>query len=356
MVRDYVGDMWELENWLPHLEDELRMQQTFEHVIEGCQCEGRLCRKHSPNSTVLCVGMFHRDNSRKDGLTTACKLCRNAYHKEYRSRAEVQEQERVYRQAYGREYHLRNRDRILAQKRAYNRRPEVQAHLREYHKTYDNRADVLQRNRERGRRYYQRSEVRERYRVNFQQNYSDPEWRARKEARNKAYYSRDEVRERMKARNRAYDKARRSLPGVQEREHAYRKVYYSRPEVQEKRQSYEKKRRLHPAWPERRRAKDAHRRARKNGAPGSYTIAQIREQLKRQRYCCYYLRCGQSKFPKDKTSSYGYRFHIEHVVPLSRTEHAPRNDMSNIVLACEDCNLSKRNKLPHEWIEGGRLF
>jgi CRISPR/Cas system Type II protein with McrA/HNH and RuvC-like nuclease domain len=98
------------------------------------------------------------------------------------------------------------------------------------------------------------------------------------------------------------------------------------------------------------------RRALKKNAPGNFTPAQIREQLQRQRYRCYYLRCGQSKFPKDKKSANGYRFTIEHLVPLNRTELNPRNDISNIVLACESCNASKRDKLPHEWSEGGRLF
>jgi 5-methylcytosine-specific restriction endonuclease McrA len=40
-------------------------------------------------------------------------------------------------------------------------------------------------------------------------------------------------------------------------------------------------------------------------------------------------------------------------VPIIR---GGRNSPDNLVIACQVCNNRKYNKLPHEWIEGGRLL
>lgn len=45
------------------------------------------------------------------------------------------------------------------------------------------------------------------------------------------------------------------------------------------------------------------------------------------------------------------RWHIDHRIPLAK---GGSNAASNLCLSCADCNLSKRAKLPHEWI--GRLL
>jgi len=95
------------------------------------------------------------------------------------------------------------------------------------------------------------------------------------------------------------------------------------------------------------------RRAQKKSYGGVYTAQQIREQLKRQRYRCYYAACGFAKFQKVNGR---YIYHIEHTIPLSRASALPRNDISHIVLSCSACNLSKGTKLPHEWFDGGRLL
>jgi 5-methylcytosine-specific restriction endonuclease McrA len=64
-------------------------------------------------------------------------------------------------------------------------------------------------------------------------------------------------------------------------------------------------------------------------------------QLMRQKSRCYY--CGKKLVA----------YHIDHVIPLSRggTDHP-----DNKVLACPSCNLKKNDKLPHEWLKGGRLL
>lgn len=88
------------------------------------------------------------------------------------------------------------------------------------------------------------------------------------------------------------------------------------------------------------------RKSKKRDLPGTYTHAEIEAQLKRQGGKCYYADCGHC----DIKSSY----EIEHVIPITRS--GSRNDISNIVLCCRSCNSKKKDKLPHEWPEGGRLL
>lgn len=95
------------------------------------------------------------------------------------------------------------------------------------------------------------------------------------------------------------------------------------------------------------------RRARMKALPGELTDCQIQEKLKQQRYRCYYAACGYARFKKKKGK---YMYHIEHTVPVSRTECGPRHDINFVVLSCGPCNDKKHNKLPHEWPEGGRLL
>lgn len=101
------------------------------------------------------------------------------------------------------------------------------------------------------------------------------------------------------------------------------------------------------------RAYQSKRRASQRSVPGTLTHGQILHKLKAQKYRCYYASCGHAKFEK-KNGKYVY--HLEHTIPLSRAEHNPRHDASYVVLACPHCNLRKKDKLPHEFFEGGRLF
>lgn len=89
------------------------------------------------------------------------------------------------------------------------------------------------------------------------------------------------------------------------------------------------------------RVRQLSRRARKRAAEGTHTVADVQAQLKRQRGKCYYCGCKLDKY------------HVDHVVPLDR---GGRNSPDNLVIACPICNLSKHNKLPHEWAKGGRLL
>lgn len=92
--------------------------------------------------------------------------------------------------------------------------------------------------------------------------------------------------------------------------------------------------------PEQARAEIIRYRARKRQAPGTHTGEDIRAQYQAQRGRCWW--CG---------NLLNGTYHVDHLIPLSR---GGSNAPENIVLACPSCNMSKNNKLPHEWI--GRLF
>lgn len=107
----------------------------------------------------------------------------------------------------------------------------------------------------------------------------------------------------------------------------------------------EKARILARAWsaryPERKRASDANNRARRRGAEGSHTAKDIELMFTSQSGRCWYCECDLNESG----------FHIDHRIPISR---GGTNWPSNLVLACPKCNLSKHDRLPHEW--NGRLL
>lgn|SRR2546425_2242834 len=127
----------------------------------------------------------------------------------------------------------------------------------------------------------------------------------------------------------------------------YRKKHKDRINEQQKRRMQTEKGKMI------RRAASIRRKARKRAVIGTLTHQQIQAKLKAQKYRCYYAACGYSKFERKNGK---YIYHIEHTIPLSRAELKPRHDTDHIVLACPACNLSKHDKAPWEWSEGGRLF
>jgi 5-methylcytosine-specific restriction endonuclease McrA len=90
------------------------------------------------------------------------------------------------------------------------------------------------------------------------------------------------------------------------------------------------------------------RRARKRNAEGTHTAADEQAQFERQKGKCYYCGCKLIKTPYKPNSAT-----VDHVVPLDR---GGRNSPDNLVIACQTCNFTKQNKLPHEWAKGGRLL
>lgn len=92
--------------------------------------------------------------------------------------------------------------------------------------------------------------------------------------------------------------------------------------------------------PEKLRVLANRRRARELQAEGSHTAADVRAQYKSQKGKCWY--CGKKV---------GDKYHVDHRVPLSR---GGSNAPDNLVVTCPRCNLSKNDRLPHEWC--GRLL
>lgn len=85
------------------------------------------------------------------------------------------------------------------------------------------------------------------------------------------------------------------------------------------------------------------RRARRRGAGGAFTAAEVDALLKNQRGCCAW--CG---------ASLAGGFHRDHRVSLAA---GGSNEISNIDLLCAPCNLRKGAKDPLAWAaENGRLL
>lgn len=276
---------------------------------------------------------FHRNKNHKDGLQTLCKTCTKEYKKQHYKthKEEISEQHRAYRESH------------LEQERERSKRyaETHKEHLREYHTQYyqDNRDQML----EQMKQHYQENSVRIRERVKRYRETHQEEIKERK--KRYAKFHKEHIREyREKHRERilAGQKARyhaRYKEKQRETTKRYRTLHRERL-LEHKRQYYK--------TPHGRMIDRAHwhkRRAQKKASGGSYTPAQIQDQLKRQKSKCYWC---QSKLDQGKGA-----FHIDHVVPLSR---GGSNDISNIVIACPTCNMSRNNKLPHEWVDGGRLL
>lgn len=154
-------------------------------------------------------------------------------------------------------------------------------------------------------------------------------------------------KEKMAENKRAYNDANKEQ--ITKRKRAYREA--NKEKIAEYRRAYDDANKMEiaeymRAWqkanPESVRSALHRRRARKQGAEGSHTKEDIHQQYKTQRGKCYYCKC-----------EVGDKYHVDHVVPLAR---GGSNGPENLVIACATCNTSKGAKLPHEWIQGGRLL
>jgi 5-methylcytosine-specific restriction endonuclease McrA len=93
----------------------------------------------------------------------------------------------------------------------------------------------------------------------------------------------------------------------------------------------------HRAW-------GRNRKARKRGAPGSHTAADLAAILKAQNHRCAYCRSDLRKAKR----------HVDHIQPLAR---GGSNDRANLQYLCAPCNLAKGARDPVEFAqELGRLL
>lgn len=143
--------------------------------------------------------------------------------------------------------------------------------------------------------------------------------------RTRDYYHANKDKERAR-----HSRWRKERPEV--RRASMRRFLNNHPDYRKKKDAEYSKR---PKYIEIRRAASRRRKARKRGAIGTFTTADIRQIYEMQKGRCWYCQCDISE---------GY--HIDHRIPLSR---GGTNWPNNLVLTCPHCNLSKHNKLPHEW-------
>src|SRR5947209_2494181 len=250
---------------------------------------------------------FHKS---KGGLHACCKKCRNRSLKPYND-AHVEDRKIRYQEhreevsAKQKEYREANKVEISKQKRQsyQEHRKEIRAQHTQYRKAH-------------------REEINARKRQHY--------WEDRAGVRKKNLQNYREHRE-------------EKLIWAANSRNAHREEIYKR-----QRQAHQRNRAL---YLDQIRAHTQRRRARLRSIEGTLTVQQIQGKLKSQHYACYY--CFR-KFEKRKDRTYIY--HLDHTVPISRTDFTPRNDASYVVLACPHCNQHKSDKLPHEWPEGGRLF
>lgn len=201
--------------------------------------------------------------------------------------------------------------------------------------------------------------VREFQRNSEQKRMLDPEYRAQENKRIREYYRIPEVKEvrQQKERERCANDPEYLANKRSQKTARMRVRRVTDPVFKEKADKQVKKRRQNPEAVARDREKHREwmhseqgklsskasrdtRRARKQGAEGTHTLADVKLQYKSQKGKCWH--CGK---PLNN------EFHVDHLVPLSR---GGSNYPNNIVCSCAKCNLAKHNKLNHEW--NGKLF
>src|SRR5258708_7162978 len=264
------------------------------------------CKKFFPATPTF----FTRAKNQKCGLRPECKKCKKISMKAYND-AHVED-------------HKRFNQEHKEEKREYNKQYR-ETHLKEIKEQKKHKYQL------------QREQI-----LEEQRTYRKTHRELVREQRKQGY---KKHRKQVRASQSLYRKTH--LEHAHEQDRRYYKAYRERIRVYNK--YYRKTERGILAE----RANANNRRAYKKAIEGILTPQQIQDKLRLQHYRCYYAPCGHAKFEKRNGK---YVFQIEHTIPISRTEHNPRHDVNYVVLSCPSCNSSKRNRLPHEWLEGGRLF
>lgn len=254
----------------------------------------RICSQCG-NEYPLTKEYWHKHKSCKDGFRSPCKLCRAENAKPY---------------------YIENREQIaqrIKERRAADPERFRENCRRHYHKD-------IEKSRERGRDKHRRNRADNIRRA--RQWYRDNHEKALERQREYRQNNQDKVRE-----------------GI-------RKWTENNPDkVKEKNERWnrnnpEKRKEISRNYlrrnPELFRLRSRHRRAKKKGAAGKHTNAEVSALFREQEGYCFH--CGIDLIP--------IGFHRDHWIPLSR---GGSDWIENIRLLCPKCNLSKNKKLPCEW-------
>mgnify|MGYP000939281706 FL=1 len=162
-----------------------------------------------------------------------------------------------------------------------------------------------------------------------------PEVAERRKAYREVYVPPSESLERKRAKNREYMREYSKRPDVVEKRQQNHKIRYAKSEYRERQKELRDAYRKTEDGKAARRAEHMKREALKKSSGDGVSAADILSQYKSQKGRCWW--CGKSV---------GDNYHVDHLIPLTRGgKHSARN----IVISCPSCNLSKNNKLPHEW-------
>lgn len=145
----------------------------FEHVGEGCQCEGKVC---SRCTTVKCLVAYHTDKRASDGRVVTCKDCVNA-------RKRQQRQENIEKsRAYHREYKSLHAEELKVKRNLwYQQNSEQQAKKAAYYREHSEQIKELRKAHQKthaqkikeykGKRYQENAEdFRVQKRIYYQEN------------------------------------------------------------------------------------------------------------------------------------------------------------------------------------------
>lgn len=253
----------------------------------------RLCGGEFPATPAH----FYVRASSRDGFRNECKACLKKLNKAR---------------------YAANPEKYIAKQRQYWKTHREAR--REYQRQW--RARNPEKLREKNRRYYARNREKQ------------------LEANRRWYYNHRDARIRQTtAYAKAHPEQTRQYQAAYRQSSKYR-TRYRRYYAEHKEQIAQYGRQWTSANPERHRARIRRYRARKVGANGFHTAEDIATQYRAQNGRCWWCSCELEEF-----------YHVDHLTPLSR---GGSNAPENIVITCPSCNLSKGNKMPHEWC--GRLF
>lgn len=266
-----------------------------------------------PNGPILPLSEYSKRSDRPIGVQSRCKVCQQQMDKEhYWSSQERRDRNKT--DAARSRHNVRDRDRRAAD-------PEYAERCRERARAYrDKHPEAAHRAASRSRERYS----------------TDPEYRQRNlEQQRQRLRQNPDRRINLLKRNRE----RKDRWNEQRREanKEYNRRYQSDPEYRT-RQNAERRQRMisDPEYRSRKLAANRRRRARKSGARGSHTGADILRQYETQRGRCYY--CG--------VELASVKPHVDHVIPL---DQGGSDSPENLVIACRFCNLSKHNRTPEQW-------